>query len=253
LGAGRPGRTWRPLVDTATGQGLGFARGWMNWRRGVDYYDEGDLMWLEVATIIHQQTHGQKSLEDFTHLFYGGPNNGPEVKTYTFDDIVRALNSVASYDWASYLHERLTSTSPNPPLGGIENGGWKFVLNGEAPRAERRRGGGTGDQYSIGLSVGQDGTVNDSIVGGAAFTAGITSGMKIVGVNGRVYSHQLLEDAIDAAKDNPQPIVLLIVNDEFYKSCNVDYHGGHKYPHLVRDDSKPDYLDELDKATIGGQ
>jgi len=254
LGVGRPGRTWRPLVDTATGQGLGFARGWTNWRRGVDYYDEGNLMWLEVATIIHQQTQGKKSLEDFTRLFYGGPNDGPEVKTYTFDDVVHALNAVAPYDWASYLHERLTSTSPNPPVGGIENGGWKFVLNGEAPRGPQRHGvgGGSDDAYSIGLSLGQDGTVNDSIVGGAAFNAGITAGMKIVGVNGRVYSHQVLEDAIDGAKDSSQSIVLLIVNDEYYKTSNVDYHGGQKYPHLVRDESKPNYLDELGKATISG-
>jgi predicted metalloprotease with PDZ domain len=250
LGAGRPGRTWRPLVDTATGQGLGFARGWTNWRRGVDYYDEGDLMWLEVATIIHQQTKGQKSLEDFTHLFYGGPNNGPEVKPYTFDDIVHALNSVAPYDWANYLKEKLTTTSPNPPVGGIENGGWKFVLNDEAPRAERRRGGGGGDEYSVGLQVGEDGNVGDSIVGGPAFNAGITSGMKIVGVNGRVYTHDLLEDAIKAAKESSEPISLLVVIDDYYKTCNVDYHGGQRYPHLVRDEAKPDYLDELAKAHV---
>lgn len=252
LGPGRPGRTWRSLLDTAVGQGLGSSRGWTNWRRGVDYYDEGDLLWLEVATIIYQQSHGQKALEDLTHLFYGGPNNGPEVKTYTFDDIVHALNSVAPYDWASFLEDRLTSTSPNPPLGGIENGGWKFLLNDVAPRGQQRRGG-PGDRYSIGLQIGEDGNVGDSIVGGPAFNAGITSGMKIVGVNGRVYTHDLLEDAIKAAKDSSQPITLLVVVDDYYKSCNVDYHGGSRYPHLVRDESKPDYLDDLAKAHAGSQ
>ncbi|HUJ32119.1 MAG TPA: hypothetical protein VLY23_12620 [Candidatus Acidoferrum sp.] len=252
LGPGRPGRTWRPLVDTAVGQELGFSRGWTNWRRGTDYYDEGDLMWLEVATLIHQQSHGQKSLEDFTHLFYGGPNNGPEVKTYTFDDVVSALNSVVAYDWAGFLHERLNSTSANPPLGGIENGGWKFVMSDEAPKGRQRRGG-PGDQYSIGLQVGQDGTVNDSIVGGPAFKAGITPGMKIVGINGRVYTHDLLEDAIKAAKDSSAPISLLLVVDDYYKACEVDYHGGARYPHLERDDSKPDYLDELAKAHASGE
>lgn len=252
LGPGRPGRTWRSLLDTAVGQGLGFSRGWTNWRRGVDYYDEGDLLWLEVATIIYQQSHGQKALEDLTHLFYGGPNNGPEVKTYTFDDIVHALNSVAPYDWASFLEDRLTSTSSNPPLGGIENGGWKFLLNDVAPRGQQRRGG-PGDRYSIGLQIGEDGNVGDSIVGGPAFNAGITSGMKIVGVNGRVYTHDLLEDAIKAAKDSSQPITLLVVVDDYYKSCNVDYHGGSRYPHLVRDESKPDYLDDLAKAHAGSQ
>jgi predicted metalloprotease with PDZ domain len=209
-------------------------------------------LWLEVATIIHQQSHGQKALEDFTHLFYGGPNNGPEVKTYTFDDIVHALNSVAPYDWVSFLDDRLTSTSPNPPLGGIENGGWKFLLNDVAPRGQQRRGG-PGDRYSIGLQVGEDGNVGDSIVGGPAFNAGITSGMKIVGVNGRVYTHELLEDAIKAAKDSSRPITLLVVVDDYYKTCNVDYHGGSRYPHLIRDESKPDYLDDLAKRHGGSQ
>jgi predicted metalloprotease with PDZ domain len=254
LGVGRPGRTWRPLLDTAVAvPGMGFGRGWLNWRRGTDYYDEGDLLWLEVATIIHQQTQAQKSIDDFCHRFYGGPNNGPEIKTYTFDDIVRELNATAPYDWAAFLHERLNSTSPNPPLGGIENGGWKFLFNDEAPRTPGRRAGGGSDAYTIGLQVAEDGTVGDSIVGGPAFDAGITSGMKVVGVNGRVYTHDLLEDAIKASKDSSPPITLLVVIDDYYKTCTVNYHGGERYPHVVRDESKPDYLDELAKAHAASQ
>lgn len=250
LGPGRPGRTWRSLLDTAAAQGLR-GGGWGNWRRGSDYYDEGDLMWLEVATIIYQQSHGEKTMDDFLHTFYGGANNGVEVKPYTFEDVVHDLNATAPYDWATFLHDRLNSNSPNAPTGGIENGGWKSVLTSDLPERERRRGGGVGDEYSIGLQVGDDGSVRDSIVGGPAFKAGITSGMKIVGVNGRVFAHDYLEDAIDAAKDNTKPIELLVVIDEYYKICNVDYHGGQKHPHLIRDESKPDYIDELVKPKAG--
>ncbi len=119
LGPGRPGRTWRPLLDTAVAvPGLGGrGRGWTNWRRGTDYYDEGDLMWLEVATIIHQVSNGHKSIDDFCHLFHGGTNSGPELKTYTFDDVVSALNQVAPYDWAAFFHQHLDSTSPDMPAG----------------------------------------------------------------------------------------------------------------------------------------
>ena len=245
LGPGRPGRTWRPLVDTATGEPMpGRDRGWLNWRRGTDYYDEGDLMWLEVATIIHQVTNGQKSIDDFCHLFHGGPNNGPEVKTYTFDQLVATLNQVAPYDWAGFLHQRLDSESPNAPTGGIENAGWKVVLNDQPMRLTGRRGGAT-DAYSIGLQLGEDGTVADSVVGSPAYNAGVTSGMKVVGVNGRVYTHDVLEDAVKAAEDTSAPITLLVVDDDYYRTANVDYHGGEKFPHLVRDESKPDYLDEL--------
>jgi hypothetical protein len=33
----------------------------------------------------------------------------------------------------------------------------------------------------------------------------------------------------------------------------VDYHGGSRYPHLIRDESKPDYLDDLAKGHGGSQ
>ncbi len=253
LGPGRPGRTWRPLLDTAVGEpGLGFARGWVNWRRGTDYYDEGDLLWLEVATIIHRETHGQKSIDDFCQSFHGGPNHGPEVKTYTFDELVSALNAVAPFNWAGFFHDRLDSTSAEAPVGGIENGGWKVVFNGEPSKLQGRRGN-PGDVYSIGLQLGSDGTVSDSIVGSPAFEAGISSGMKVLAVNGRLYNQDLLEDAIKAAKDTSQPISLLVVVDDYVRTCTIQYHGGDRYPHLVREGDRPDYLDELIKARAAVQ
>jgi predicted metalloprotease with PDZ domain len=255
LGPGRPGRTWRPLLDTAVGEpvlGQGFGGGWLSERRGTDYYDEGDLLWLEVATIIHQQTNGAKSIDDFCHLFHGGPNNGPELKPYTFDDVVSALNAIAPYDWASFFHERLDSTSPDAPVGGIENGGWKVVFNSTPAKLPGRRGN-QGDAYSVGLQVSPDGMVHDSIFGGPAFQAGISSGMKIVGVNGRVFTPELLADAIQGSKDSAQPITLLVISDDFYRTCTIDYHGGPRYAHLERDASKPDYLDDLIKPRAGGQ
>jgi len=253
LGPGRPGRTWRPLLDTAVGEPIpGFARGWINWRRGTDYYDEGDLMWLEVATIIHRETHGQKSIDDFCQAFHGGPNNGPEVKTYTFDELVSTLNSIAPYDWAGFFRERLDSTSPDAPVGGIENGGWKVVYSSEPSKLQGRRGN-PGDVYSIGLQLGEDGTVADSIVGSPAYQAGVTSGMKVIGVNGRLYTHDRLEDAIKAAQETSKPITLLVVVDDYFQTSTINYHGGDRYPHLERDNSKPDYLDDLIKPRATGQ
>jgi predicted metalloprotease with PDZ domain len=253
LGPGRPGRTWRPLLDTAAGEpGVGGRGGWMNWRRGTDYYDEGDLLWLEVATIIHRESHGQKSIDDFCLAFHGGPNNGAEVKTYTFDQLVSALNAVAPFDWATLFHTRLDSTAGEGPVGGIENGGWKVELNSQPSRSTGRRGN-SGNAYSIGIQAGADGTVNDAIVGGPGFEAGLSSGMKIIGVNGRVYTQELLDDAIKAAKDSSQPISLLVVADEYIRTFTINYHGGALYPHLVRVNDKPDYLDELIKPRATGQ
>jgi len=252
LGPGRPGRTWRPLLDTAIGEpGMNGGRGWGTWRRGTDYYDEGDLLWLEVATILHRESHGEKTIDDFCHAFHGGANNGPEVKTYTFDELVATLNGIAPFDWATFFHTRLDSTAAEAPTGGIENGGWKVEFSGEPTKLSGRRGGAT-DVYSIGLQLGPDGAVNDSIVGSPAFAAGLSSGMKVIAVEGRVYTHDLLEDAIKAAAtDKNLPITLTYVNDDFLHTATINYHGGARYPHLVRDEAKPDYLDELIKARAG--
>lgn len=255
LGEGRPGRTWRPLLDTAVGipgmfgGGGGGGGGFGNWRRGSDYYEEGELIWLEVASTIHARSHGQKSIEDFLRLFYGGPNNGPEVKPYTFDELVRDLNQVTPYDWAAFFNQRLTSDAPEPPLGGVENSGWKLEFTPDKPRAGR-----TGPRapnntiYTIGLTINAEGLVTDSIWNGPAFKAGVTPGMKIAGVNGRVYSQEALAEAITHSKDDSKGIELLVINTDYYKTCTVDYHGGDRYPHLVRDESKPDYLDEIVKS-----
>ena len=251
LGPGRPGRTWRPLLDTAIGEPGMNGRGWMSWRRGVDYYDEGDLLWLEVATIIHRESHGAKTIDDFCHTFHGGANNGPQVKTYTFENLVGVLNQMAPFDWANFFHERLTSTSAEAPVQGIENAGWKLIFNSEASKLTGRRAN-AGDIYSIGLQVGNDGTVTDSIMGSPAFEAGISSGMKVVGVNGRVFNQDLLADAIKAAaQDKSKPITLMVIVDDYYRNCAINYHDGVRNPHLVRIEAKPDYLDELIKAQAG--
>ena len=255
LGPGRPGRTWRPLLDTAVavpgmGGGGPGGRGWGNWRRGTDYYDEGDLVWLEVDTILHRESKGQKSIDDFCQVFHGGANKGPEVKPYTFEELMTTLNAVVPYDWAGFFHQKLDSNAAESPVGGIENAGWKVVFNDKASKLSGRRGN-PGDVYSIGLQVGADGTISDAIVGSPAFEAGISSGMKLVGVNGRVYTHDGLEDAIKAAKDSTQPISLMVIVNDYYQTSEVKYHGGDRYPHLVREEAKPDYLDEVIKARVG--
>ena len=131
-------------------------------------------------------------------------------------------------------------------MGGIENGGWKVTFNDKPAKLEGRRGN-VGEVYSICLQVGGDGMVTDSIVGSPAFEAGISSQMKIIGVNGRVYTQELLSDAVKSAKDTSKPITLLVVVDDYFRTCNITYHDGARYPHLVRDGERPDYLDELIK------
>ena len=254
-GPGRPGRTWRPLLDTATfAQFLYYAPGeWANWRRGVDFYDEDVLVWLEVNSIISHKTHGKKSLDDFCRLFYGGPNDGPQLKTYTFQDLVDALNKIAPYDWAGYFHKRLDSTSPDAPLGGIEGSGWKVIYtNVEPPMLQNSEAvhNNIDASYSIGLRLKNNGGVQDSIVTMPAYKAGISPGMKVVAVNGKKFTPQVLRLALRAGTTSKEPLRLLILNDGYYKTISIDYHGGERFPHLVRERGQPDLLDEVLKPLV---
>ena len=249
----RSGRVWRNLQDTADGvPNLQEApRGWEDYRRPLDYYDEDVLNWLWADVIIRQQTKGAKSLDDFCKLFHGAPSGPPMVKTYTFDDVVSTLNQISPYDWRGFWTERLTNHGPGAPLGGVEGSGWKLAYDdtpSELNRAEDRDGKNINAQYSVGLFLGSDGVIRDTVEGMVAAKAGIGPGMKIVAVNGRRFSSDVWRDALRAAKTSPLAIELIVENTDYFRVVKLDYHGGEKYPHLVRDESKPDLLTEIYRA-----
>jgi predicted metalloprotease with PDZ domain len=248
-----PGREWRNLQDTAdAAPQLYFSpRAWESWRRSTDFYDEDTLNWLWVDVLIRQRTKSAKSIDDFCHIFHGAPSTGPMVKPYTFEDVVSALNQVAPYDWRGFWTERLTNHGPGAPLAGIEGSGWKIVYD-ETPSEMLSNMAGAyhfvPSAFVIGLVLNDDGAISDTTEGALAAKAGIGPGMKVVAVNGRRFSPEIMRDAIKAAKTNPAPIELLVENTDYYMTYKIDYHGGEQYPHLVRDDAKPDLLSDILKA-----
>ena len=236
LGPGRPGRTWRPLLDTAVGEpGMGFGgEAGSTGGAAPTTTTKATCSGLKSPPSFIASRKGQKSIDDFCQAFHGGANNGPEVKTYTFDELVAALNAIAPFDWAAFFHARLDSTAPEAPVGGIENGGWKVVFSGEPSKL--RDAAATRANLLDRPPAWRRRRVGDSIVGSPAFEAGISSGMKVIGVNGRVYTHDLLEDAIKAAKDSSQPITLLVVDDDYIAHAPSTTTAASRYPHLVRED-----------------
>ncbi|MBI3409620.1 MAG: M61 family metallopeptidase [Planctomycetes bacterium] len=247
------GRTWRPLEDTTVAAPhLYHARNdWSSRRRGVDFYDEGALLWLDADTLIREKTKGLKSLDDFCQGFFGGKSGPPEVKAYSYGDIIQSLNDVVAHDWKAFLDKRLTSTDPEPPLDGIARGGWKLVyrpMAGDLLKTSESLEKSLYLSSSIGLSINSDGQVNDVTPGRAADKAGIGPGMKLLAVNGRRYSPERLHAAVAATAMDKEKLALLLENRDYYDTFVLNYTDGARFPHLERDGAMVDWFTEIFSA-----
>jgi predicted metalloprotease with PDZ domain len=251
----QPGRTWRPLSDTAVAAQLLYDAPdeWSSWRRGVDFYSEGTLLWLDADTLIRQESQGTKSIDDFCMRFFGGQNGSPAMVTYTFDDVASTLNEVVPYDWRQFLVDRLSSLAPQPPLGGIERAGWRLAYSEQ--RSDRLLVRESFTQrsdmrYSIGALIGDDGEFIDVVEGSPAAHAGAAPGMKLAGVNNRKYTADVLRQELKIGRNTSQPLELLVTSGQYFVTLQVKYHGGERYPHLERDLSRPDLLSSIIAAKV---
>jgi predicted metalloprotease with PDZ domain len=244
----RVGRAWRSVEDTGYDPVLSARRPapWRSWQRNEDYYSEGLLVWLDADTLIRERTGNRRSLDDFARAFYGA-NDGQwrEPLTFTFEDVVAGLNGVTPYDWATFLRDRIERQGTQPPLDGIERGGYRLVFREERndwQSADEGYSKSSEFMYSIGLSFGEGGNVTGVQWDGPAFNQGVTVGTQVVAVNDLSFSADALRRAITAAKDRPEPIRLLLKNGDQYRTIALDYHDGLRHPHLERIPGTPDRI-----------
>jgi predicted metalloprotease with PDZ domain len=242
------GRTWRPLADTGVAAQVlyGARDDWDAWRRDVDFYLEGDLLWLEADTMIREATKGARSLDDFCKGFHGGQSGPPAVQPYTLEDLVAALSQVAQLDWAGFFQKRVYDVAPEPPLGGIERGGWKVVYGPEEPEFhksyEKAR-----KLVDLKASAGVVATDEDRVLildvvpGSPADKAGVAPGSRLAAVNGRKATGDRLRTAVAETAVSGK-LELLVENAESYSTHVLEYKGGLRYARLERDGSKPDLL-----------
>lgn len=248
---GRPGLAWRSLQDTTNDPTIAQRRalGFRNYQLSEDYYSGGQMVWLDVDGKLRGLTGNKRSLDDFAKAFFGMNDGDWNVNPYTFDDVVHTLNGIAPFDWATFLRERLDGHMPL--IGGLDAAGWKLVYTdtpSEAFKAQETRANGTNLVYSLGLSVANSGAVTDVLWDSPAFNAGLTPGMAVLAVNGRVFKGDALKEAVTAAKTDTAPITLLVRSFDRIDTVALDYHGGLLYPSLERIAGKPDRLAELWKA-----
>ena len=244
-----PGRQWRPLVDTTLDPEVGARRPkpFPSYHRGEDYYGEGMLIWLDVDSIIRERTRGQRSIDDFARAFFGVNPGDQGINTYTFDDVLRTLNGVAPYDWAGYLRPLVYQTG-KAPLDWVRRGGYRLVYR-EAPTAyfsSREKARDVVDlTYTLGITIGKEGEINGVAWESPLFNEGVTSGTRILAVNGRAYSAEDLKGAITAAKASRRPIELQLKKGSYFHTVSLPYYGGLRYPVLEKIGRGPSTLDAL--------
>ncbi len=245
------GRAWRPLQDTTNDPIINERRpqSWHSWERQEDYYTEGLLIWLDADSLIRQKTNGQKSLGDFAHAFFGVQDGSFVTLPYKFEDVVATLNTVLPYDWAGFLRTRLDKRGGGAPLDGITRGGYKLVYTdtpSDFQKSEDSKREAQDYGASIGLLIAKGGTISGVIWDLPAYKAGLVKGGKILALNGLAYDDgNDLSDAIKLAHTDRAPIEILVQDDAHFRTVQVPYHDGLRYPHLQRVAGTPALLDDL--------
>jgi predicted metalloprotease with PDZ domain len=246
----RPGRAWRPLVDTTLDPVMAARQPqpWVSEQRSEDYYNEGLLIWLDADMQIRALTGGKRSLDDFAKRFFGPTDRDWGVSTYTFDDVVAALNAVAPYDWATFLHTRVDQVAPHAPLGWLEKSGYKLVYTDKPTpfwvSSEKARKS-TDLSYSLGITIDKDNVLSQVIWGSPAFEAGLTRGAKLAALDDKDFDAAALKTAIGEAAKAHRPITLLVKEGDTFRTVAIPYYGGLRYPRLERTGSGPAALDRL--------
>ena len=208
-----------------------------------DSYTQGELLWLGIDTLIRQQSKGTKSLDDFAHSFFAGREGSYDMSTYTFEDMVTALNDVSPYPWRAYLLDRLNEDGTQKSLDGIRASGYKLTfLNNTTPPAEAQSF--LNLAFSLGMQIGIGGKITAVHWKGPAFEAGLIPGGTIISVNGVPYTPSLLESAITNATRGGK-LSLAVKRPGAIEDYLIDWHGGLRQPRLVRDDSMPAILDSI--------
>lgn len=249
----QPARHWRDLVDTTNDPVISARRpkGWQSWQRSEDYYNEGLLVWMDVDSLLREQSGGKKSIDDFARAFFGVRDGDWGELTYTIDDVARTLNAIQPWDWKTYLEKRLTEHAAGAPIEGFARNGYRLVYSDQATPAFRdgeRTRKVVDLTYSGGLIVGNSPGNMGQLTGvtwdSAAFRAGLTIGVTITAVNNESYTPERLKAAITAAKSGAAVSLLVKKGDE-YRTVALDWHDGLRYPRLEKIGTGEGGLDRL--------
>ncbi len=246
----QPATAWRPLEDVSYEpiiEGRG-PQSWPSWQRDLfDSYQQGELIWLDIDTLIRQQTSEKKSLDDFARLFFGAHDGSFEADPYTLEDMVAALNQVMPFDWNSFLTAKLEDYSAASSTDGLQRGGYHLIEKSEpTPYSIGREASlGAADlRSSVGLLVDKAGSIAEVTWNGPAYQAGVIAGGSIATVDGQPFSITGLKEAIQRANGG-NPIKLTVKRGKNTYSFAITWSGGLRYAAMERVPGTPPLLEDI--------
>ncbi len=248
------GRDTTPIIDLTAGAPYFFeARGDYHAirRNANDFYTEGELLWLDVDTIIREQSHGARSLDTFLHKYTEPSLTGPITKTYDRAEIEALLTATQPYDWQAFFNKYVYAITVHPPTDELERSGWKLVYTDKSNafiRAGEMERHSINAWYSIGAQINaRTGRVSDVRENSPAWKAGLAVGETIEAVNGQAFDPDVFAYALKRAQNGGPSIAMVVSQDGWFTTLTVEYHDGPRYPHLERIPNTTDMLGEIMK------
>ncbi len=246
--ANRAGGRWRPMSDTTRDPIIANRQPlpWLSWQRSEDYYSEGQLMWLEIDTLLRELSGETRSLDTFARSFFSATGSG-STQTYEFGDVVDGLGDVAAFDWAALLTERLESREAGTHLEGLSRGGYALTYKNR-PNKFAAQADALNDivnlRFSIGIAVSTTGLVQEVMWESPAFDAGLTAGAMVLAVNGRNFSVDELWRAVERTGAGGR-LELRVKRGVHQYDLSITYDRGHRFPHLEPIEGARRRLDEI--------
>jgi predicted metalloprotease with PDZ domain len=186
-------------------------------------------------------------MDNFARAFFGVNDGDWGVLPYTREDVIRTLNGVYRYDWATFLTDRVDAVRPRAPLAGFTRSGYQLTFTDEptgAWKAREKSGENADFTYSLGFSV-KDKKLQGVRWGTPAFDAALRTGDELLAIGERAYSDSALRNAITDAKGGTTPIRLTFKRGDAVRTVAVPFAGGLRYPKFVKTGSAKSALDIL--------
>lgn len=233
------GRTWRSIGDSAFDPVIGHlgSRPWADYTWARAYYFAAELLWLDIDQRLREKTGDQRSLDDFARRFFDGRPGDGSLSTYDRQDVIDTLQAICPDDWAGYFRAHVDAPGADTALTWIGRSGYKLVYDDEESAFWHREDAllqRTRLSFSIGVSIGADGRIQEVRWDSPAFTAGLAVGVQVLGVNGQAYRPDILKRAIVAARDPAAPVRLRVRQNGREREVVLNWRGGLGYPHLVK-------------------